>query len=193
MDRGDRRNECWSIANEIDGITIDEVIEYNKDVNPSKLKIGQVISLGKVKVSKPTPVKQSKPKTVTGTTATIQSTLNSRYRLKISVDNIYGDETKGALVRGLQTELNRQTSARLVVDGKFGSNTREACINLKRGARGNLTWILQAILHCRGFKLGKIDGVFGTRTRNAVRNFQSVNNLAKDGIAGPQTFSHMFG
>ncbi|MGJ9384244.1 peptidoglycan-binding protein [Salipaludibacillus sp. CF4.18] len=133
-----------------------------------------------------------KTKEVTGIIAGVQSTVNSRYGLKIAVDNIYGDETKGALVRGLQTELNKQTNAKLIVDGIFGPNTRKACINVRQGAKGNITWILQAILHCSGFKLGKIDGVFGTRTRNAVRNFQSTKNLAKDGIAGPQTFQMLF-
>lgn len=140
-------------------------------------------------VSKPT---SNKPKPVSGQVADIQRTLNSRYNLNITVDNLFGPETQRALVRALQTELNRQTSAKLTVDGIFGARTRNACINVRQGARGNITWILQAILHCKGFALGAIDGIFGARTRDAVRNFQRANNLAVDGIAGARTFQMLF-
>ena len=54
-----------------------------------------------------------------GNVATIQSTLNSRYGFNIAVDNIYGNETKKALVKALQTELNKQFNAGLVVDRYF--------------------------------------------------------------------------
>jgi N-acetylmuramoyl-L-alanine amidase len=127
-----------------------------------------------------------------GTIATIQRTLNSRYRLSISVDNLFGPQTKGALVKGLQTELNRQFNRRLTVDGIFGPKTRRACVTVRQGARGNITWILQAILHCKGTSPGAIDGIFGAKTRSAVRTFQRQNNLQVDGIAGPQTFQMLF-
>lgn len=55
----------------------------------------------------------------TGKIAEIQSTLNSRYGFNIAVDNIYGNETHTALVKALQTELNRQFNAGLVVDRNF--------------------------------------------------------------------------
>ena len=42
-----------------------------------------------------------------GTIAKIQSTINARYGLNIAVDNIYGRETKKALIIGLQKELNK--------------------------------------------------------------------------------------
>lgn len=55
----------------------------------------------------------------TGKIADIQSTLNSRYGFNIAVDNIFGNETKTALVKGLQTELNKQFNKGLVVDRYF--------------------------------------------------------------------------
>ncbi|WP_078577318.1 N-acetylmuramoyl-L-alanine amidase [Salipaludibacillus agaradhaerens] len=149
--------------------------------------------------SKPSKPKTSKPNNsnrstnkASGTIATIQRTLNSRYRLSISVDNLFGPQTKGALVKGLQTELNRQFNRGLTVDGIFGPKTRRACVTVRQGARGNITWILQAILHCKGTSLGAIDGIFGSKTRSAVRTFQRQNNLQVDGIAGPQTFQMLF-
>lgn len=39
----------------------------------------------------------------------------------------------------------------------------------------------------------KTDGVFGPKSRDAVRDYQRQNNLTVDGIVGTQTFSHMFG
>ncbi|UTR15512.1 N-acetylmuramoyl-L-alanine amidase [Salipaludibacillus sp. LMS25] len=146
--------------------------------------------------SKPRPSKpknsNGSPNKASGTIATIQRTLNSRYRLSISVDNLFGPQTKGALVKGLQTELNRQFNRGLAVDGVFGPKTRRACVTVRQGARGNITWILQAVLHCKGTSPGAIDGIFGAKTRSAVRTFQRQNNLQVDGIAGPQTFQMLF-
>ncbi|UTR13507.1 peptidoglycan-binding protein [Salipaludibacillus sp. LMS25] len=148
--------------------------------------------------SKPTPSKPNNsnrsPNKASGTSATIQRTLNSRYRLNISVDNLFGPLTKGALIKGLQTELNKQFNRGLTVDGIFGPKTRRACVTVtvRQGARGNITWILQAILHSKGTTPGAVDGIFGSKTRSAVRTFQRQNNLQVDGIAGPQTFQMLF-
>lgn len=120
----------------------------------------------------------------------IQSTLNSRYMLNIAVDNIYGEETKSALVKSLQTELNKQFNKDLSVDGIFGEKTKEACVTVKKGAKGNITWTLQAILVCNGYNIN-IDGIFGVDTENAVKDYQSKNNLQIDGIAGKNTFSKL--
>lgn len=54
-----------------------------------------------------------------GSVATIQSTLNNKYGLNVAVDNIYGNETKKALVKALQTELNKQYNKGLSVDRNF--------------------------------------------------------------------------
>jgi peptidoglycan hydrolase-like protein with peptidoglycan-binding domain len=56
---------------------------------------------------------------------------------------------------------------------------------LKRGLKGAPVKRLQE-------KLGiGADGDFGPGTEKAVREFQEANNLAVDGIAGPDTFSAM--
>ena len=124
--------------------------------------------------------------------ATIQSTLNSRYGLNIAVDNLYGKETKKALIKGLQTELNNQFGKGLCVDGIFGPKTKEACVNVRKGATGNITYILQAMLYCKGYNTNGVDGIFGSGTENAVRQFQKTSGLSVDGIAGKNTFSKLF-
>lgn len=46
---------------------------------------------------------------------------------------------------------------------------------------------LQRKLGDAGFYTGTVDGVFGLKTQNALKNFQSAKGLVPDGIAGPQT------
>ena len=132
--------------------------------------------------------KQSQEK---GKIATIQTSLNEKYGLNISVDNIYGNETKKALVKGLQTELNKQFGSKLAVDGIFGTNTYNTCINVRRGAEGNITWLIQSMLICKLFNINA-DGIFGPATESAVREFQKRNGLSQDGIVGKNTFNKLF-
>lgn len=51
----------WGIANNIDGITVDDLIAANPGVDPKKLQIGQRIALGKAKSSAPV-IKKPEPK-----------------------------------------------------------------------------------------------------------------------------------
>nr|DAW29991.1 MAG TPA: hypothetical protein [Caudoviricetes sp.] len=72
-----------------------------------------------------------------GNVATIQSTLNSRYNTSIAVDNIYGKETKKALVKALQTELNKQynknlDNKNLAVDRNFWKSNKKCLCNIKK-------------------------------------------------------------
>ena len=134
----------------------------------------------------------SKPQEeVNGKVAEIQKILNERYGLNIGVDNIYGKETKKALVKGLQTELNKQYGRRLSVDGIFGTNTYNACINVREGAKGNITWLIQAMLVCHSFDIS-VDGIFGNATKNAIKELQKRNGLSVDGICGKNTFNKLF-
>lgn len=125
-----------------------------------------------------------------GNVARIQSTLNDRYGLNIAVDNIYGNETRKALVKGLQTELNKQYHRGLAVDGIFGTNTYNACINVRKGAEGNITYLIQAMLVCHSFDIDA-DGIFGPATESTVKEFQSRNGLSQDGIVGKNTFNKL--
>ena len=134
---------------------------------------------------------ESKPSKEKGKIATIQTSLNEKYGLNISIDNIYGNETKKALVKGLQTELNKQFGSKLAVDGIFGTNTYNACINVRRGAEGNITWLIQSMLICKLFNINA-DGIFGPATESAVREFQKRNGLLQDGIVGKNTFNKLF-
>ena len=58
---------------------------------------------------------------------------------------------------------------------------------LRYGSSGNDVYILQLALRRSGrFPFG-LDGVYGTRTLNAVRRFQTAEGLTPDGVAGSET------
>ena len=58
---------------------------------------------------------------------------------------------------------------------------------LKKGHRGDDVVTLQRILTMKGYNLGGADGVFGRRTKVAVKRFQRRRGLTADGIVGPAT------
>lgn len=55
------------------------------------------------------------------------------------------------------------------------------------GSKGNDVTELQKLLNQNGYKLDT-DGVFGSKTQAAVKDYQSKNNLSVDGIAGKNTW-----
>lgn len=58
---------------------------------------------------------------------------------------------------------------------------------LSPGARGPQVQLLQLGLLRAGYSPGALDGLFGVRTLNALRDFQRSQGLVPDGIAGPAT------
>jgi len=138
-----------------------------------------------------TTIINNQPKRVDGTITKIQSTLNARYGFGIAVDGIFGKETKKALIKALQIELNKQYNKGLDVDGVFGPKTKRACVTVKKGAKGNITYILQALLFFYGYDTNGVDGIFGAGTEGAVEQFQANNGLEVDGKAGKNTFEKL--
>lgn len=125
----------------------------------------------------------------------IQETLNIRYGLKIATDNIAGSQTEKAIVIGLQSELNKQLNKGLKIDGVPGPKTMAAMITVREGAKGNITWLIQALLICKGCNLNPYgaDSDFGKFTYIAVQNFQAKHGLVTDGIVGPKTWVVLIG
>lgn len=129
----------WGIANNMDGITVEDLIAANPDVEPTKLRVGQIINLGKAKnayTRKPNEPKKSQ----------------EHYRFP--------------LPSGI----------------------------LRRGDRGNEVKQLQRALAAvyffpdRNAPENGVDGIFGPKTEDAVRRFQSVYlPYEVDGIYGPNT------
>jgi peptidoglycan hydrolase-like protein with peptidoglycan-binding domain len=63
---------------------------------------------------------------------------------------------------------------------------------VKRGSKGGAVKGLQNALRARSYDPGPIDGVFGSVTENAVRDFQSGYGLTLDGIVGPITWQALY-
>lgn len=60
---------------------------------------------------------------------------------------------------------------------------------ISSGSANGYVKFLQAYLDQRYYSPGPIDGIFGSKTRTAVINFQKDNGLVADGIVGSKTWS----
>lgn len=127
-----------------------------------------------------------------GMVAKVQQTLNQVYGYHLSVDNSPGPDTRKHLIMALQTELNRQYNRGLTVDGSFGPATKAAVVYTRRGIVGNITWLVQAALYCKGYDPKGLDGSFGPGMQEAVIQFQKDHGLQVDGSAGPDTQASLF-
>lgn len=63
---------------------------------------------------------------------------------------------------------------------------------LKSGSRGDEVKKLQQALNSSGYNLDE-DGIYGSKTEAAVRDYQSKNGLSVDGIAGNLTQGKLYG
>lgn len=120
----------------------------------------------------------------------VQEWLSSVY-YKLTIDDIAGNETKKALVTALQFQLNAQFNKGIAIDGIFGSKTKAACVNVRMGATGEITKVLQALLKCYYDESLLVDGIFGLATNWCVCSYQDHNILAPDGVAGKETFERL--
>lgn len=65
-------------------------------------------------------------------------------------------------------------------------------ILLYNGLTNYLIGCIQFKLNQLGYECGTVDWIFGNKTKNAVVNFQSDNNLSVDGIVGNDTWNALF-
>ena len=94
-------------------------------------------------------------------------------------------------IKRLQKECNKQSFSNQIVDGIVGSNTLKGCTNIKKGAKGNITKMLQEKLVSLGYNTNGIDGIFGVGTEKAIISFQKSNGLIADGIVGQNTWKKL--
>ncbi|MEO0841659.1 MAG: peptidoglycan-binding domain-containing protein [Cyanobacteria bacterium J06643_5] len=69
--------------------------------------------------------------------------------------------------------------------------TNTASVLLRKGSRGNKVQKLQTALKTLNFDPGVIDGIFGSKTEEAVINFQKSQQLVPDGIVGEKTWAKL--
>ncbi|MDP4178774.1 MAG: GH25 family lysozyme [Bacillota bacterium] len=111
-----------------------------------------------------------------------------QYTDKGTVSGIDSDAVDLNVFYGLESDLtkfiNGTGSANDVV---IGNNNLYPILQF--GDTGEGVRILQKLLAKSGVCAGKIDGIFGNATKNAVENFQSKKALVVDGIDGPITMN----
>ncbi len=109
--------------------------------------------------------------------------------LGITADGVFGPQTRKAVrsfqqKRGLTVDgiVGPQTWSALTSGGSPSGGAKKADGVLEVGDRGAKVAQLQRLLGIPA------DGVFGPKTRAAVRSFQQKRGLTVDGIVGPQTW-----
>ena len=129
----------------------------------------------------------------------IQKWVNETFNLSISVDGVYGNETKAALCKALQSTLKNDFGKRIDVDGVFGKKTKAAMPAFTPITKNkNMVRILHSILYCKGFDSDlcsstNIVSTYSTKTTELVTEYQSVTKgLRIDGKAGAATFYSLF-
>jgi len=119
------------------------------------------------------------------------------------VDGAYGPGTEEAVIRF-------QEQHELTADGIAGETTRSHLYSqsaqvfvptpapsptpglLKKGDNGESVRVMQERLKELGYYSGEVDGDFGGGTEEALRLFQSQNDLDVDGVAAKMTFSLLY-
>ncbi|WP_431798925.1 N-acetylmuramoyl-L-alanine amidase [Halobacillus andaensis] len=174
----------WSIANDTKGLSVDDLKKLNPSVDPKNLKVGQ-----KLKIKK-TESKPSKSKGDMKTTSIIT------YLKSIGENSSFSNRGKLAAkygIKGYKGSASQNTA--LLKKLRSGSKPASKKVTLpnvvlKRGSKGYNVKKVQEALNKLNFKVGSVDGIYGVKTEDAVRRFQSVYLPYEiDGIYGKNTRS----
>lgn len=79
----------------------------------------------------------------------------------------------------------------LSLSGKVNFKDTSVYTLSKLGSQGDEVKRIQKKLKSLGYYKGAIDGVYGTNTLKAVKNFQKNCGITADGIAGPKTIRYL--
>jgi peptidoglycan hydrolase-like protein with peptidoglycan-binding domain len=116
----------------------------------------------------------------------LQQLLRARNH-SVAVDGIFGPQTEAAV-------KSFQQSKSLAADGIVGPQTwPKLIVQVKKDSTGDAVRGVQEVMKFHDQSDGEgpgvqIDGIFGPRTDQFVRGFQSAIGIASDGIVGPLTW-----
>lgn len=113
--------------------------------------------------------------------------------LGVSIDGVYGANTKKAAIKVHQKWLNSKYGVNISVDGGWGPDTYCATERLQRGDKSNDVLIWQGILYCRGYDPKVLDGDFGSKTEAATIELQQKLGLNPTGIVDRYTWAKALG
>ncbi|MDD2647322.1 MAG: peptidoglycan-binding protein [Eubacteriales bacterium] len=137
----------------------------------------------------------------------LQKALKKYGYYKSVVDGKYGAGTVEAVAwfqsaHGIKSDgVAGNTTLKLLYTGKvvYAKNTdvtvppsKDDGDKLQKGSTGTAVTKLQKALKKLGYYTGTVDGKYGTTTYNAVKEFQSINDLKSDGVAGSSTLTLLY-
>ena len=113
----------------------------------------------------------------------------------LTADGTAGEETQKVLYGGnaKSASASAKATATPTPKAKATPTPTPTSTVLKTGAKGSEVKELQNKLIQLGYLTGKADGVYGTKTAEAVAAFQKASKLTADGVAGAKTLSKLEG
>lgn len=123
-----------------------------------------------------------------------QQWLNTFSCNNIKEDGFYGNETKTAITKSLQTILKEDYSSNyLVINGKFSTMTKIAIKCVKLGMYGRLVKLVECCLFIQGYNPQEFNGNCIESVSQSIYEYQEKNGLTKDKIWGKQCWTKYFG
>lgn len=182
----------------IEGGFMDSTIDIKKMRKKSVLrKAGKAVAkevagfLGLTKGKSTSKPSKSKPSKTSNTGGSVVDYMKSK-----GMDSSYDNRKKLAKKYGIKgysgTESQNIKLLNKLKGGKPAKSKKSSTALpsgvLRRGSRGNDVKQLQRALNKAYFKVGKVDGIYGARTQDAVERFQKVFDAYNvDGVYGPRT------
>lgn len=109
----------------------------------------------------------------------------------IKVDGVRSSETIKAGIKVLQTAINLDYKKKLTVDGIYGTNTKSALGNhyVKLGEKQYMVTAVQILLMLKGYACElQNPGKFDANMKKVVKQYQRDYQLTVDGVVGYYTF-----
>ena len=134
-------------------------------------------------------------KGASGDVATHVINILDRLGLLLSRTNVIDDSVVNAIrtfqqMRGLSVDgVINSITLRALEEAQWKLGDRSLYLQPSPLLRGDDVATLQSRLTEMGFDCGRVDGVFGTRTEDAVREFQKSVGVTADGKCGPTTIT----
>lgn len=93
----------------------------------------------------------------------------------------------------MSVSLAAIASTVLVTSSAFASFTAAQYPTVRSGSTGGFVEVVQANMWSSGYMstVGNIDGIYGTKTITAVKDYQNRQGITADGITGPATWKQM--
>lgn len=93
---------------------------------------------------------------------------------------------------GMVMQKNRYSNIVAYARPKYKTNTiNDKKPVLKLGSKGDWVTIAQGRLVVNGYPVA-VDGIYGPKTMEAVKQYQKANGLLSDGVVGPATWGKLY-